>query len=632
MTAIAQKGANGTMSSPEMESTSESLVMKARAGDRSAFSQLVERYFGTVWAIAYARLREWQAAEDLTQEVFVLALLHINSLSDPKRFAAWLSRIAQHRAIDWIRSGNRSSQLVAMVPMAGMNDRLAEGQSLEQAMERKEQNQAIREAIFALPPEQGEIVMLHFSEGLSKKEIADRLDVHPGTVGRQLTRAFKTMRGSLRPLMEEPERVRARTATLATVAVVAAMPLVERTKLIAACGGLPALGPAAISAGAAKAGFTVFGFGGWIMATMKIAGAMALLMGVGFLVYRATGDDGTAKAPPAAVANLATTAPSNPDEADALRQQGWLLYQQHQSANAADKFLKATQLDPQMGDAWSGLGWSQFMLGQSDKAEASFDEAIALDPNYPASLNGLGWVFFERNQFDRAEGFWLKATNSTGAESGLCKIYLLQGKWDDAARYAQRILASNELDSGDRNEVKDMLQAARDRNLPQDFRNKISPLAQQAAQSANAKEGWAAWNRGDLVSAKKMFEQALAENPNEDAALNGLGWVLFRMGRPGEAKVKFEADLKIDPDNGGAMNGLAQVDRQQGRLKDAIAIWEKMVQKFPGVNAGTYGLAGAYMAKREYGKAIPLYEQIVAANPDDAAAKARLDEAKRKAK
>src|ERR1700722_13728595 len=114
---IVQKRARGMMSDREMESTSESLVMKARAGDRAAFSELVERYFGTVWAIAYARLREWQAAEDLTQGGFVLALLHINSLSDPRRFAGWLSRIAQHRAIDWIRSGNRSSRLVAMVTM-----------------------------------------------------------------------------------------------------------------------------------------------------------------------------------------------------------------------------------------------------------------------------------------------------------------------------------------------------------------------------------------------------------------------------------------------------------------------------------------------------------------------------------
>ncbi len=623
------------MSSRESESTTESLVMKARAGDRAAFSGLVERYFGTVWAIAYARLREWQAAEDLTQEVFVLALLHINSLSDPRRFAGWLSRIAQHRAIDWIRSGNRSSQLVAMVPTAGMNDRPADGQSPEHAMEKEEQNQAVREAIFALPPEQGEIVMLHFSEGLSKKEIADRLEVHPGTIGRQLARAFKAMRGSLRPWMEEPERIRARTATLATVAVVAAMSLVERTKLIAACGGLPAIGPAAISAGAAKAGFTVFGLGGWIMASTKIAGVIVLLSGIGFIAYMVTANDGTGAAPPSPPPGVvATTSPTPPvysGDADALRQQGWLLFQGRQYADGATLFQRAVTFDPQMGDAWSGLGWCQFMLGQSDKAEAAFDKALALQPDYASSLNGLGWVFFGRSQFDRAEGFWLKATNSSGAESGLSKMYLLEGKWDDAAKYALKVIDASDLTSADRTEAKTWLQAARNRNLPSDLRSRILPAAAQAAQSTSAQDGWAAWNRGDLVSAKKLFEQALAENPNEDAALNGLGWVLLRTGRANEAKTKFEADLKINPDNGGAMNGLAQIDRQQGRLDDAIALWEKMVQKFPGVNAATYGLASAYMSEREYDKAIPLYEQIVAANPDDAAAKAQLELAKKKA-
>ena len=119
-------------------------------------------------------------------------------------------------------------------------------------------------------------MLLHFSEGLSKKEIADRLEVHPGTVGRQLKRALKAMRGSLRSLVEEPERAigspprRVRTATLAMVAVVAAMPMAERARLVAACGGMPALGPAAISAGAAKASVTTFGLGAWIMATAKM--------------------------------------------------------------------------------------------------------------------------------------------------------------------------------------------------------------------------------------------------------------------------------------------------------------------------------------------------------------------------
>ncbi|HEY1922818.1 MAG TPA: sigma-70 family RNA polymerase sigma factor, partial [Tepidisphaeraceae bacterium] len=591
MTAIVQNGANGTMGNPPTESSSESLVMKAQAGDRAAFSALVERYFGTVWAIAYARLREWQAAEDLTQEVFVLALLHLDSLSDPKRFAGWLGRIAQHRAIDWIRSRKRSSELVAMVPTASMNDRAAdvERYSAEHAMEKEERSRAVREAIFALPAEQGEIVMLHFSEGLNKKEIADRLDVHPGTVGRILDRALKAMRGSLRSFAKEPMRVigvppaRARTATLAMVEIVAALPLVQRTKLIAACGGLPALGPGALSIGAAKAGLGLFGVGGWIMATAKIAGVLGLLAAVGLLAFKVTAGDGANKTNPPAAAAMAsvTTAPSISLDADTLRQQGWVLFQKHQNADAADKFQQAIQLVPEFTDAWSGLGWSQFTMGQPDKAEAAFDKALALDANYASSLNGMGWVFFGRSQLDKAEGFWLKATGSTGAESGLCKIYLLEGRWDEAAKYAQGIIDSGDMTGADLAAAKVWLRAARDRNLSPDLRAEISPVAPQAAQSAASMDGWAAWNRGDMVGAKTLFEQALAANPNEDAALNGLGWVLMRVGRANDAREKFEADLKINPDNGGAMNGLAQIDRQQGRLDDAIAIWEKMAQKFP---------------------------------------------------
>jgi RNA polymerase sigma-70 factor (ECF subfamily) len=78
-------------------------VAAVLAGNAEAFNALVERYFGTIYAIAYAHLGNREAAEDLTQEVFLRAYLHLASLDCASRFSAWLCRIARNLAADWLR-------------------------------------------------------------------------------------------------------------------------------------------------------------------------------------------------------------------------------------------------------------------------------------------------------------------------------------------------------------------------------------------------------------------------------------------------------------------------------------------------------------------------------------------------
>ena len=77
------------------------LVAAAQAGSRPAFERLVERYFGMVYAIGYARLRQRETAEDLAQEVFLRVMLSLEQLKEPRWFAPWLGRIARNLALDW---------------------------------------------------------------------------------------------------------------------------------------------------------------------------------------------------------------------------------------------------------------------------------------------------------------------------------------------------------------------------------------------------------------------------------------------------------------------------------------------------------------------------------------------------
>lgn len=100
------------------------------------------------------------------------------------------------------RMGDRRSGIVAQVSVdtiagvvpSGGND--VRGQLAE-----REEGDILARAIDSLPQELRETILLHFAEGLSKSEIAERLEVHPATIGRRLARALELLRSELEPML-----------------------------------------------------------------------------------------------------------------------------------------------------------------------------------------------------------------------------------------------------------------------------------------------------------------------------------------------------------------------------------------------------------------------------------------------
>lgn len=236
----------------ELSQSDASLVAAGLGGDQHAFGLLVERYYGTVWAIAYARLARPDAADDLAQEVFLVAYMHLGQLTDPDRFAGWLSQITHTRAVDWLRHNQRTSRLVAMVPTESLLHASAKVE--EPAMDKHDQLQAVQQEIFSLPETQREMVLLKYIEGLSQLQIAQRLGVNPATVSRQLEKALATLRvslndDSLAALKPIPTSAGI-TRTLAIVAATAGLSESARAAIMAASGGVPVLAGAAVGAAA----------------------------------------------------------------------------------------------------------------------------------------------------------------------------------------------------------------------------------------------------------------------------------------------------------------------------------------------------------------------------------------------
>jgi len=316
-----------------------------------------------------------------------------------------------------------------------------------------------------------------------------------------------------------------------------------------------------------------------------------------------------------------------------LAAEGWELWKQRKLSEAARKFERAVALDPDAADAWNGLGWARFNGGDGDTAVEAFEKAVELEPKHPAALNGLGQVYLNIGDLDKAEKYLLKtASAASAAQFGLARLYLLKGEYDKSEKWAEKALSTQPGDAT----LTAMLDAARSKAIPPTLRQQLEPAGKPAAGQSGpadkaAAAGWRYFNEGKWRSAERSFQRALAKDPENLAAMNGLGFMLLNKGNTAEAKQYFEKYLEKEPDAPGPMNGLARCLKEEGKIDEAIALWEKMYKKYPGPNAAAVGLASTYLEKSKAAKALPYFEELVKAQPDNEEFKKGLEEARKSA-
>ncbi len=145
-------------------------VRRARAGDRTAFAALVDRYWNPVRAWLASMTKREHTAEDLAQEAFLKAWTGLPKLAFEKTFRVWLFRIARNEFLAFARSPRAATpgQLPdAPDPTPGPPEQLAE----------QETRNALRAAIEKLPDTYRDAYLLWTHERLAYTEIAEILDV-----------------------------------------------------------------------------------------------------------------------------------------------------------------------------------------------------------------------------------------------------------------------------------------------------------------------------------------------------------------------------------------------------------------------------------------------------------------------
>jgi RNA polymerase sigma factor (sigma-70 family) len=179
----------------EMKSLSDQELMRlVQAGDFSPASEIYDRYSSRIYNFAYRFLRNSEAAEDATQEVFVKMLKHANQFHGDAKLSTWLFSITANWCRDYLRKAdNKAKEAEDVLITLPAPSELAPDRNLEQ----RENEQRIRKALTALTPEQREAILLSRYQGLSYAEIALIAGCSEGAVKTRVFRAMETLKKAL---------------------------------------------------------------------------------------------------------------------------------------------------------------------------------------------------------------------------------------------------------------------------------------------------------------------------------------------------------------------------------------------------------------------------------------------------
>ena len=176
------------------------LIRRARAGDGTAWEEVVSTFSRRIFNLAYRFTSSVEAAEDLTQEVFIRIYRTLDQY-DPKQgdLANWLMRLARNLIIDDYRHRQRNPQNSMADAVDDHSYHLrAVGSSAQKEIERRELCTQVQEGIDKLPEDLKTCVILRDIEELSYQEIVDLLKIPEGTVKSRINRGRRELAKILR--------------------------------------------------------------------------------------------------------------------------------------------------------------------------------------------------------------------------------------------------------------------------------------------------------------------------------------------------------------------------------------------------------------------------------------------------
>lgn len=207
-------GANSYLCDPDVR-----LMLRAKAGEESAFAELTAKYWDYVVRIAGSLVGNHQDAEDIAQQTFFRIYSARCRYEPHSRFSTWMLRIANNLVLNLRRSRARRKELAPV-----QCDSIATGEHAPvevadnkavvplRLLERIESRAAVATALKALNETQQIATILQAFDGQSYMEIGSALGISPVAAKSLVARARQNLRERLTPYQEFGTRIRERPA------------------------------------------------------------------------------------------------------------------------------------------------------------------------------------------------------------------------------------------------------------------------------------------------------------------------------------------------------------------------------------------------------------------------------------
>lgn len=141
--------------------------------EKNLFAVVVAKYSALVYSKALVILRDEELAKDVSQQAFIKAYTNLDSWNGDESLAPWLSVIASHMAVNMLDKVKRRNN-------APLSEDIAEEDDFSE--EHEERFACLRRAIRFLPPQERDIIRLHYDKNMKTGEIAEKLGLSPSNV------------------------------------------------------------------------------------------------------------------------------------------------------------------------------------------------------------------------------------------------------------------------------------------------------------------------------------------------------------------------------------------------------------------------------------------------------------------
>lgn len=177
----------------------EYYIERVLQGDVSAYRFLVERYKKMVYSIALKILNDAQDAEDAAQDSFVKAYERLHTFERKSKFSTWLYTLTYRLCLNKLKEMKREfTFLTEQLPKWE-----GEEVDLPDSFNEQDQEHIIKEAIHALPQQEGLLVLLYYYEEKSIREIEQITGLMASNIKIKLHRVRKVLERKLSHLIEE---------------------------------------------------------------------------------------------------------------------------------------------------------------------------------------------------------------------------------------------------------------------------------------------------------------------------------------------------------------------------------------------------------------------------------------------